>query len=142
MASIVKQIWNSLAAMPQAMCAKFKEGVQDAMSHAVAQHKTAAEALAQSTATCVTSLLNKGSQLQGNVVAGVASKLWQTAGPQAVSAQKQEKHKQCVPSPGGEGADADGSVGNAHTHAATSGDGVVGLSVKEGLRLLHDLAVL
>ena len=142
MASIVKQIWNSLAAMPQAMCAKFGEGLQDAMSHAVAQHKTAAEALAQSTATCVASLLNKGSQFQGNALAGVASRLWQTAGPEAVSAQKQDKQKQCDPSPGGEGADADGCVGNAHTHAATSGDGVVGLTVKEGLRLLHDLAVL
>ena len=142
MASIVKQIWNSLAAMPQAMCAKFGEGLQDAMSHAVAQHKTAAEALAQSTATCVASLLNKGSQFQGNVLAGVASKLGETAGPQAASAQKQDKQKQCDPSPGGEGADADGCVGNAHTHAATSGDGVAGLTVKEGLRLLHDLAVL
>ena len=142
MASIVKQIWNSLAAMPQAMCAKFGEGLQDAMSHAMAQHKTAAEALAQSTATCVASLLNKGSQFQGNVLAGVASKLGETAGPQAASAQKQDKQKQCDPSPGGEGADADGCVGNAHTHAATSGDGVAGLTVKEGLRLLHDLAVL
>lgn len=141
MASIVKEIWNSLAAMPQAMCAKFGEGVQDAISHA-AQHKSAAEGLAQSAATCVASLLNEGTQFQGNVLAGVASMLRQTGGPQAASAQKQDKQEQLDPSPGGEGPDANGCVGNAHTHAATSGDGAEGLSVKEGLRLLHELAVL